>query len=124
MTSVQNSILIHFIPAIFGLISSLSVILSLNYLFNSDYEDGTLDLYILSFGTLKPYVALKLITHWMIFCFPILVISPILFVLYNIEYHLIGIILLSLLFSTTILLILGALINGLILSIKICYLGT
>ena len=118
MTSVQNSILIHFIPAIFGLISTLSVILSLNYLFNSDYEDGTLDLYILSFGTLKPYVAIKLITHWMIFCLPILVISPILFVLYNIEYHLIGIILLSLLFSTTILLILGALISGLILSIK------
>lgn len=61
----------------------LSCLLSLDRIFQADFEDGTLDQYALSPISLEMVVLAKSLAHWLTSCVPLIIITPLLGVLMN-----------------------------------------
>lgn len=61
----------------------LSCLLSLDRIFQSDYEDGSLDQFVLSPVPLEMVVLAKCIAHWLTTSLPLILITPILGMMMN-----------------------------------------
>lgn len=86
----------------------LASLLSLERLFQNDYEDGSLELLWLSALPLEAVVLAKTLAHWLVTGLPLLVAAPILAVLLNMHAAGLGILVLTLLIGTPILSLIGA----------------
>jgi heme exporter protein B len=94
-------------PAILWLGALLASLLALDRLFASDYEDGSLDL--LTTGTLPPELCVlaKAIAHWVTTGLPLVVITPLLGLMLNVEMRAMGAVALTLLAGTPALTFIG-----------------
>lgn len=61
----------------------LAVMLSLERMFQSDYEDGSVDLLLLTPAPLELVVLAKIAAHWLLTGFPLIVTAPVLAALMN-----------------------------------------
>ena len=61
----------------------LAVMLSLERMFQSDYEDGSIDLLLLTPAPLELVVLAKIAAHWLLTGFPLIVTAPVLAALMN-----------------------------------------
>jgi len=87
-------------PAILWLGALLASLLALDRLFASDYEDGSLDLLMTGPLPLELSVAAKAIAHWLTTGLPLVIISPVLGLLLNVEIKAMGAVMLTLLAGT------------------------
>ena len=94
-------------PAIIWLGALLASLLALDRLFASDHEDGSLDLLMMGSLPLEVAVAAKAIAHWLTTGLPLVVISPLLALMLNIELHALGWLALTLLAGTPALTFIG-----------------
>jgi heme exporter protein B len=94
-------------PAMLWLGALLASLLALDRLFTSDYEDGSLDLLMAGALPLELAVAAKAIAHWLTTGLPLVVISPLLALMLNVEISAMGAIALTLLIGTPALTFLG-----------------
>lgn len=105
-------------PGIIWVAALLAVLLSIGNLFQSDVEEGFLDVMLKSPHSLTGLVIGKLISYWLTHCLPLILISPLLgFLLHlnaNEEYALI----ISLLLGTPILILLGSIGAALIVGVR------
>ena len=65
---------------------SLSILLTLERIFYSDYEDGSLDLILQRYESLEIIICAKFIAHWAINCLPLIVILPFLSLLFQLTF--------------------------------------
>jgi heme exporter protein B len=63
----------------------LSMLLSLERLFLADYEDGSLELLILSPPPLEAIVLVKALAHWLTSGLPLVLAAPLIGLLYNLD---------------------------------------
>jgi len=63
--------------------AALAALLSLDRLFQADYEDGTLDILMVSPLQLEAAAAAKILAHWLTTGLPLVVLSPVLGLLLN-----------------------------------------
>lgn len=75
-------------------------LLSVERLFQQDYEEGILDQWLISGYPISPLVFAKVSVHWMVMILPLLILTPILSVLFVIQPAVIGVWMLSLLLGT------------------------
>ena len=94
-------------PAILWLGALLASLLALDRLFTSDYEDGSLDLIMMGRAPLELAVAAKGLAHWLTTGLPLVVITPALSLLLNIELNAMGTVALTLLAGTPALTFIG-----------------
>ena len=87
-------------PAILWLGALLASLLTLDRLFASDYEDGSLDLLITAAFPLELSIAAKAVAHWLTTGLPLVIISPLLGLLLNVEFTAMGPIALTMLAGT------------------------
>ena len=87
-------------PAILWLGALLASLLALDRLFATDYEDGSLDLLTTGPLPLELSVAAKAIAHWLTTGLPLVIISPLLGLMLNVEMGAMGAIALTLLVGT------------------------
>ena len=64
---------------------ALSILLTLDRVFTSDYEDGNLDTIILTQQPLELIVCCKFISHWIANCIPIIMVIPIAGLLFEVN---------------------------------------
>ena len=86
----------------------LSAMLSMDRLFQQDYEDGSLDLLVSSPSALELLVLAKTLAHWMSTGLPLIIVSPLLGVLMNVSSAGYATMILSLALGTPILSLVGA----------------
>jgi heme exporter protein B len=86
----------------------LATLLSLDGLFQSDYEDGSLEQLILTPQPLFIIVLAKIISHWLVTGLPLLILSPMLGVMMHLEFETIKVLMLTLLIGTPVLSLIGA----------------
>ena len=86
----------------------LSAMLSMDRLFQLDYEDGSLDLLFLSPTPVELLVLAKILAHWMSTGLPLIIVSPLLGVFMNVSSAGYSTIILSLALGTPILSLVGA----------------
>jgi heme exporter protein B len=87
-------------PGIVWTAALLAALLSLDRLFRTDYEDGSLDLVALSSLPLELSVLAKCLAHWLVAGLPLVAASPFLALFLDIEPQRVPVLLLSLLLGT------------------------
>jgi heme exporter protein B len=95
-------------PGIIWVAALLAALLSLEGIFRSDFEDGTLEQFLLSSHPVSVLVIAKVLAHWLITGLPLLVISPLLGVLLGLPGDAIIILLITLALGTPVLSLIGA----------------
>tara|TARA_B100001057_G_scaffold398471_1_gene409036 strand:- start:616 stop:1251 length:636 start_codon:yes stop_codon:yes gene_type:complete len=65
---------------------SLSILLTLERIFYSDYEDGSLDLILQKYESLEIIICAKFIAHWIINCLPLIIVLPFLSILFQLTF--------------------------------------
>ena len=95
-------------PGVIWVAALLAALLSLEGIFRSDFEDGTLEQFLLSSHPVSVLVLAKILAHWLITGLPLLVISPLLGVLLGLPGDAIMILLVTLALGTPVLSLIGA----------------
>lgn len=95
-------------PGVIWVAALLAALLSLEGIFRSDFEDGTLEQFLLSSHPVSVLVIAKVLAHWLITGLPLLVISPLLGVLLGLPGDAIIILLVTLALGTPVLSLIGA----------------
>lgn len=103
-------------PGVIWIAAILSTLLSLERIFRDDFIDGSLDQLILSGIPLSLIALSKVLCHWLITFVPLLVMTPIFALLFNIDGHSAVTLMLTLLVGTPVLSLLGAI--GVALTLK------
>jgi len=96
----------------------LSAMLSMDRLFQTDFEDGSLDLLILTPQPLELLVLAKTIAHWLTTGLPLIIISPLLALLLNMETSGYGVLLATLALGTPTLSLIGTIGAALVLGAR------
>ncbi len=86
----------------------LAAMLSLDGMFRSDFEDGSLEQIVLSPQPLALLVVAKVLAHWLVTGLPLLILAPVLGVLLQLPSQALGTLLWSLLLGTPALSFIGA----------------
>lgn len=95
-------------PGIIWVAALLSSMLSLDAMFRSDFEDGTLEQMLLSAHPVPVLVLAKVTAHWLVTGLPLLLVSPLLAMMLGLEESAYGVLLLTVLIGTPILSLIGA----------------
>lgn len=95
-------------PGVIWVAALLAALLSLEGIFRSDFEDGTLEQYLLSSHPVSLLVLGKVLAHWLITGLPLLLISPLLGVFLGLPAEGIKILFITLLLGTPVLSLIGA----------------
>ena len=96
----------------------LASMLSLERLFQADYEDGSLELLALTPSPLGVIVLAKVCAHWLTTGLPLIIASPLLAILLNMSSDGFGVMLLALLLGTPSLSLIGSIGAALILGAR------
>lgn len=95
-------------PGIIWVAALLAAMLSLDSVFRSDFEDGTLEQYLMSSHPVSVLVLAKVIAHWLVTGLPLLVISPLLGILLGLPVAGIKTLFITLLLGTPVLSLIGS----------------
>ncbi|MGZ8928465.1 MAG: heme exporter protein CcmB [Methylobacter sp.] len=95
-------------PGIIWVSALLAAMLSLDSLFRSDFDDGSLEQILLSPHPTSVLVLAKIVAHWLVTGLPLLIVAPLLAVFLGLPNHALGILLLTLLLGTPVLSLIGA----------------
>ncbi|HER27688.1 MAG TPA: heme exporter protein CcmB [Rhodospirillales bacterium] len=111
----EPNILARIAAGVIWVAALLSSLLSLERLFQADYEDGSLELLVLSPVTLEIAVLAKITAHWVTTGLPLIIAAPLLGVLLNMPAEGFPMLILALALGTPSLSLIGAVGAGLIL---------
>jgi len=104
----EPNLLARMAPGVIWVAALLSTMLSLDRLFQHDYEDGSLEQMLLSPVPLEAVVLSKVGAHWLLTGLPLIVASPLLAVFMNMPTDGFGVLVLSLLLGTPVASLIGA----------------
>lgn len=95
-------------PGVVWVAALLATLLSLNSLFLSDFEDGSLDQLVLSPQPLPLLALAKAVSHWLITGLPLVFVSPLIAVTFQMPPRTMGVMMVTLTFGTISLSLLGS----------------
>jgi heme exporter protein B len=101
-------VLARLAPGIVWVLALLAVMLSLDRMFQSDYEDGTLEQLALAPVPLALAVLAKALAHWLTACLPLIAVAPLIAVMLNLPEAAYGVLLAGLVLGTPTLSLIGA----------------
>ncbi len=104
----ETKLLQSMAPGIIWVSALLAAMLSLDSLFRSDFDDGSLEQLLLSPHPLTILVFAKIIAHWLVTGLPLLLIAPLLAVFLGLPQQALGTLLITLVLVTPVLSLLGS----------------
>ncbi len=104
----EPNILARIAAGVVWVTALLAVMLSLDRLFQSDYEDGSIDLLLLTPLPLEFVVLAKIAAHWALTGLPLIVVAPVLAALMNMPGDGYAVLMLTMLLATPTLSLVGA----------------
>lgn len=111
-------LLTNIAPGVIWIAALLASVLSLDSLFRSDFEDGTLEQMVLSGQSLALIALARTVAHWLVAGLPIVLLSPLLSLWMNLPEEGVSILIKSLIIGTPILSLIGAIGGALTVSLK------
>lgn len=95
-------------PGVFWVLALLSTQLTLENLFQGDYEDGSLEQWLLAPYPLPLLIAAKILAHWLVSALPLIAMTPLISVLLGIPAPVFQALIVTLLLGTPVLGLIGA----------------
>ena len=114
----EPNILARMGPGVIWAVALLSALLSLDRLFQADYEDGSLELLVAGPTPLGLVVTAKILAHWLTTGVPLMLAAPLLAILFGLDAELLPALLLTMALGTPILSLVGAIGAALILGAR------
>jgi heme exporter protein B len=105
-------------PGVLWVGALLASMLSLGRLFAGDYQDGTLEQMVLSSASLPGLVGAKILAHWLLSGLPLVVLSPVLALQFDLNAQAIEVLMATLLLGTPLLSLIGAVGAALTLGVR------
>jgi heme exporter protein B len=105
-------------PGVIWVAALLASMLSLARLFESDHADGALDHMLLAATPLGAIVMVRVLAHWLVAGFPLVVLSPVLALQFDLDQSVYGVLVLSLLLGTPVLSLVGSIGAALTLGVR------
>jgi heme exporter protein B len=105
-------------PGVIWVAALLAAMLSMERIFQADYEDGALELLVLAPVPLELTVLAKVCVHWLTTGLPLMVATPLLAIMMNVPLDALPVILLTLALGTPILSLIGAIGAALVLGAR------
>jgi heme exporter protein B len=104
----ETKILQNVAAGVIWVAALLASLLSLDGIFRSDFEDGTLEQFMLSAHPVSLLVIAKVVAHWLVTGLPLLAIAPLLGVLLSLSAKAIGVLVITLALGTPVLSLIGS----------------
>ena len=117
-TTPEKELLLTMAPGVIWVAALLASMLSLDGLFRADYEDGTLEQILISPHPISVLVLAKVIAHWLVTGFPMILLTPLLGVFMYLPGEGILTLMLTLALGTPILSLVGAIGMALTVSLR------
>ena len=114
----ESNILERVAPGVLWVVALLASMLSLDRLFQADYEDGSLELLTLTPAPLSVLVVAKVTAHWLTTGLPLMAAAPLLAVVLNLKADGFSTLMLAMLLGTPSLSLIGAIGAGLVLGAR------
>lgn len=114
----EPSVLARVAPGLVWVNALLAAMLSLDRLYQADYEDGSLELLILTPAPLEVLVAAKVTAHWLTTGLPLMAAAPLLAIFLNLNAYDLGVLLLTLAVGTPALSLIGSVGAALVLGAR------
>jgi len=105
-------------PGVIWIAALLATVLSLDSLFRSDFEDGSIEQFLLSGHPLPLIALIKTAAHWLTAGLPLVLLSPLLAVWMNLPAEGARVLVLTLAIGTPVLSLIGAIGGALTVSLK------
>ena len=105
-------------PGVLWVAALLASMLSLGRLFSADHQDGTLEQMAISPASLGGLVSAKILAHWLLSGLPLVLLSPLLCILFDLPSEAIAVMLLTLLVGTPVLSLIGSIGAALTLGVR------
>lgn len=105
-------------PGILWVGALLASMLSLGRMFAADHQDGTLEQMALSPTSLTGLVVAKVLAHWLLSGLPLVLLSPLLALLFDLDAAAVGVLVLTLLVGTPLLSLIGSIGAALTLGVR------
>lgn len=119
LTLGQDSALLNkMAPGIIWIAALLAILMSIDSLFRHDAQEGYLDLLLLSTYPLTVLILCKTISHWLTHCLPLILITPLLGLLLQLNTHELYALMITLLLGTPTLILIGAMGAALTVGIR------
>jgi heme exporter protein B len=116
--SPDKALLSQIAPGVIWVTALLAMLMSMDTIFRSDYDDGSLEQLLLLPGPKVLLIGAKITAHWLSIGLPLVILAPIMALLLYFPAHAILSLMITLLISTPILSLLGAIGVALTLSLK------
>jgi heme exporter protein B len=116
--SPDANILRMIAPGVIWVAALLATLISLNRLFKSDYDDGSLEQLVISPNPLSILAVAKVVSHWLLTGLPLIIITPLIGIMYGLSWTGIYVMMLSLLIGTPILSFLGGIGSALTVGLR------
>ncbi len=117
-TSPDKPLLMTMAPGVIWVAALLASMLSLDSLFRADFDDGTLEQMLISPHPLSVLVLAKILAHWLVTGFPMILLAPLLAIFMYLPDEGIGILMLTLAIGTPVLSLIGAIGMGLTVGLR------
>ncbi len=114
----KSTIVNEIIPGIIWISALLATCLSLETIFRSDFEDGSIEQLILSRYPLTLLVSAKIFAHWITFGMPLIIISLLMGILLSLSNEIIIALFITLILGTPILSLLGSVMVALTIGLR------
>ena len=111
-------LLANIAPGVIWIAALLATVLSLDSLFRSDFEDGTLEQMMLSGQSISLIALSRIVAHWLVAGLPIVLLSPLLALWMNLPAEGMSILIKTLVIGTPVLSLIGAIGGALTVSLK------
>jgi len=95
-------------PGVIWVAALLAALLSLDAMFRADYDDGSLEQFMLSAHPVSILVLAKVLAHWLVTGLPLFIAAPLLALLLNIPAEAIPTLMLTLILGTPVLSLIGS----------------
>jgi len=113
-----SELLARVAPGVIWIAALLATVIALDSLFRSDYEDGSLEQFIVSGQSLPLLVVAKILAHWLQAGLPVVLLSPLLALWLNLDTQAWWVLMATLALGTPILSLIGAIATGLTLGLR------
>lgn len=113
-----SELLARIAPGVIWIAALLATVIALDSLFRSDYEDGSLEQFIVSGQSLPLLVLAKILVHWLQAGLPVVLLSPLLALWLNLDTSAWWLLMATLALGTPILSLIGAIAVALTLGLR------
>ncbi len=115
---IETIVMKELIPFVIWISCLLICVLNLENIFKDDYDDGTLEIFLINNANLEINVLAKIFSHWLTSNVPVILIAPLISIILGVDTETTSILLISLLVGTPTLSLIGSIAAALTVSLK------